>query len=238
MTGREDMTIDEIVRKVKRLKSVGRIRTSVKGPAGVGDTLEGLLGLPRTSFSLPDWGAFEVKSHRKGSGSRMTLISLKPTILHGKTSRDLIREYGIESKVQGRLNFYNTMSGRGENQRGWRIEPAEGSDLLKIAHKGVDVAVTKLSELCDKIEKKAKNLILVFAGSIKEKGTEFFEYKSANLYKGVRVGLIPDLLRTGEMVFEWRMHLRPNGSVRDHGPGYRIAPKNLHLLYSSSEVLF
>ncbi len=238
MTSIDEMTADELIRKVKGLRNLGRFRTSAKGPTGVGDTLEGLLGLPRTNISLPDWGSIEVKAHRKGSGSKISLISLKPIILGDGERSTIIKEYGQESSTSGRINLYITISAKCENKNGWKLNIDSKKGYILIQCRGKSIAETNLNELYEKLEQKAKNLIIVYAKSFKESNTEFFEYRAATLYKDLRAERIPRLLTMGTMVFEWRMHLKSNGTVRDHGPAYRISPKDMHRLYAHVEKMF
>ena len=45
-------------------------------------------------------------------------------------------------------------------------------------------------------------------------------------------------LNNGIIVWEFRAHIKPDGTVRDHGPGFRISKLHLSNLYSKQTIIF
>ncbi len=61
-------TIEELTRKLHNVRDMGWVRNRrPKNPGGAGNTLEDLLGVKENNFRAPDYGEYELKTHRKGS---------------------------------------------------------------------------------------------------------------------------------------------------------------------------
>jgi hypothetical protein len=227
------LDLDELIKKLKLLKELEEVRAASAGPKAVGDTLEQLVGLPRTNLMIPDWGIFELKASRIKSKSRMTLLSRVPKLVVSDLV-ELVQKHGYWSKKKMRHSLYQTFSARGPNRRKWVITIDELNDRLNFFHDKTLVAYENISELQQLIIQKAENLVTVYAESRKDKGVEYFKYVEAYLHTGLEVDKITDALRNHLLVYDWRFHLKEDGIIRDHGPGYRINPRKVNYLYSST----
>jgi hypothetical protein len=106
---RKVMTLGEFRERFAEIKDRGFIRSTRRGPTGVGHTLETLLGLEEDNIPMPDLGEVELKGHRAGSDSMVTLFTYDRKCWKVK-QLPAIRKYGTPDKnpeKNGRLGIHN-----------------------------------------------------------------------------------------------------------------------------------
>ena len=70
---------------------------------GVGNTLEDLLGIAENNLPLPNAAEWELKTHRKGSSSLLTLLHMEPSPRAMKiVSEVMLPKYGWQHKEAGK----------------------------------------------------------------------------------------------------------------------------------------
>ena len=94
-------TYDEFLQRLKEIKQMGYIKTHRAGPTGVGKTLEDLLGIRENNVPSPNAVMIELKSARKGSGRRVTLVTKAP--LPRGANSTLVQSFGYESSQGGKV---------------------------------------------------------------------------------------------------------------------------------------
>lgn len=102
------LRFDEIIDRLKDIKSLGYVKALRSGDTGIGYTLEHLLKIKENNIPLPDLGKIEIKAHRENSNSRITLFTYD-----GKdwkiSKRDLITQINYTDKF-GRLGLKCTVN--------------------------------------------------------------------------------------------------------------------------------
>src|SRR5690349_14288205 len=74
------ITKQDLTEKIRAIQAMGWIPTGRTGNAGgVGNTLEDLLGIKENNLPIPNAAEWELKSHRLGSASLMTLFHVEPS---------------------------------------------------------------------------------------------------------------------------------------------------------------
>ncbi|TXT55910.1 MAG: hypothetical protein BAJATHORv1_30293 [Candidatus Thorarchaeota archaeon] len=237
MTSVIEMTIQELERKLQAIKELGFVRSTRRGPTGIGHTFEGLMGYSENNIAIPDWGLVELKTTRKKSDNLITLFSKAPKRVEGITPKYLVEKHGYWDETKSRPALYTTISGTEPNNLGWILKINDNQNELEIIHNGTKVAFQSLNELESIIEKKISNLALVLADSIKKDRDEFFHYNEAWLLAEPDSKNLVKVIREGHLLFDWRMHIKPSGVTRDHGPGYRIKEASLPHLFSKRKRL-
>ena len=97
---------------------------------------------------------------------------------------------------------------------------------------GLLIGNWKMSHIIAKFLSKMGRLIIVFADSRKNKiGNEEFFYKSAYLLENPSDNNFVNAIKKKFAFVDIRMYLRIDGSVRNHGTGFRVYEKDLGLLY-------
>src|ERR1035437_296644 len=106
------MTLQELKKKLKYIKSLGFVKTHRKGDTGIGKTLEDLLGIKENNIPLHDIdGVAELKAYRRKAKSMLTLFTLEPLPKGGKRDRMLLDNFGYSKRDNGRIKeLHSTLS--------------------------------------------------------------------------------------------------------------------------------
>ncbi len=213
--------------KFAKIRSSGFVESRRRGPTGIGHTLEQLLGLSESNLALPDMGEVEIKAHRVGCPSMITLFTFNRKAWVVKPLY-AVRKYGTMDS-NGRLGLYFTMSTR-PNSSGlfltvtdedvW-VQHVSGEVIVKWSTKGI----------ADQFRKKIPALILVSAETEQRGGREYFRFFSAKLLTGTSPELVGDQIRIGNILVDLRLHDKGT-RARNHGTGFRAYQGNLDKVFT------
>lgn len=232
----------DIVKELKEIFKQGFIKSMRSNDTGIGYTLETLLKIKENNSGEPDliYNGIpaELKSQREKATSKVTLMTKTPNWQPLKP-KEIMERFGYED-VKGRRGLKITLTAKEYNAQGFKLEVDKNTDRLNIIQKDFGVvAYFDIKELMNCLSTKIyKNLILVLADCRKKKGKEEFRYKKAILLKDLSEKAFEKLFNDGSIVWEFRMHIKENGGVRDHGPGFRISRKDIDKLYAENKVIF
>ncbi len=199
---------------------MGWIKSLRKSDTGIGKTIETLLGIPETNQGEPDClyngMEVEIKAHRSNSNSMVTLFTLEAGT-RNLNDVELMRKYGYING-NGRQALKVTLRPDDFIPQGLklRIDMTKGTISI-IDRESCESWVWTTSD----IHLKLHNLCLVFAKSRKN-GTEQFQVESALLLTGLNDHCFFNLVEKGIIKIDLRMHIKPNGTSRNHGTGFRI----------------
>lgn len=202
------------------------------GDGAAGHTLEHLLGLRENNLSVPDWGEFELKTCQRESRTLITLASKSPRMIGDISRREFIAKHGYKDEM-GRIGLNCTVSSSSVNSRGWLLRVTPDDQRIDIEHMDEVVAYQDLPSLANTLAGKVRNLVLVLADFLHDESGARVSYLEAYLLTGISETSIASMIRQGHITFDWRMYLKPDGSVRDHGPVYRVAQSRLPQLYAT-----
>jgi hypothetical protein len=222
------MDLNEFSKKFCEIKKMGWIASKRKGPTGVGQTLESLLGLRENNISLPDLGKIELKAHRINSSSLITLFTFNRKAWKINPI-DAIRKYGTPDQ-KGRLGLYFTMSPT-PNSAGLFLTIEENA--ISVRHiSGELIAEWKTEAIAQRFLKKIPALIVVRAFSEMRGEQEWFKFERANILSGTTSEIIHNQIQEGNIILDLRLHDKGT-SARNHGTGFRAKESNLTLLFQS-----
>ena len=224
--------------ELSRIKSMGYIPTMRVGDTGVGYTLETLLGLRETNKrgkqdfcykNIPT----ELKSPRRSTSSMMTLFTREPDKTR-YNDRYMIKKYGYIDK-KGRNALKITLTTRNFVPQGLKLRIDKINDKLIV----VDIYGNELWYwIIQKLKPKIGSLVIVFADTRGRGENESFHYNEAFHLHGLNNSKLFDLFDLGIFVVDFRMHLKPNGSVRNRGTAFRMRGlKNLFDCYQNVDQL-
>lgn len=227
------MTLDEFKRAFADLKKQGWIPSKRRGPTGIGQTLEQALGLKENNIAVPDLKNVELKAHRIGSTSLITLFTFNRKVWKMKPL-EAIRKYGTPDQ-DGRMGLYFTMS-RLPNEQGLylHIEP----ETISVRHKPSEelIAEWQLETLVERFMQKIPALILVGAQSKMDEEIESFKYKHAYLLTDTSPKIIRKQIWEGNVLVDLRLHDKIT-SARNHGTGFRTREDKLLALFKTVKEL-
>jgi hypothetical protein len=228
----DKITLKEFKRRFQKLRESGFVKSLRKGPTGIGYTLETQLQLKENNLVMPDVGFAELKAHRVGSGSLVTLFTFNRKVWK-VDCLEAIRKYGSADK-NGRLGLYYTM-GPIPNSAGLFVKFERHSvDLRHID--GTMVASWPLAELATQFAQKIPALLFVTAEVELRDGIEYFHFARCQFLTGVSETSLAQQFAAGHILLDLRLHDKGT-AARNHGTGFRAFEKNFPQLFTKSEDL-
>lgn len=126
------------------------------------------------------------------------------------------------------------------------IRPNNQGLFLKVEHSDIRlyqldktlIAEWHSEHLVFAFKKKMPALVMVYADTrVGSSGKEEFWFNEAYLLTNPNTSNLLELINTGTIIVDIRMHLKENGAVRNHGTGFRIEQKFVKLCFGKREKL-
>ncbi|WP_233879895.1 MvaI/BcnI family restriction endonuclease [Virgibacillus halodenitrificans] len=231
------MDINNFLKKMEDIKALGWIKTHRGADTGVGKTLEDLLEIPENNIDLPDLGKTgELKAVRSGSSSLLTLFTLEP--IRDMSWEEMLKSYGyIDSK--GRHALKSTLSARNYNSQNLIAEVSENRiDIIKQLSDGNKVLLGYYdkNQLSQKfLEKISETLIYVPAKHRGRGADEYFYYDEVYLCRNFSGDRFLEVVESGDLYIDFRVHLKENGVGRSRGTALRIRKSKIDDFYETKE---
>lgn len=228
------MDIAQLRERLSKIKQRGYVVSLRRGNTGIGYTLETLLELGENNLRTPDLGDIELKSQRNGVSNRVTMFTFNRGVWKIR-QRELIERYGYVD-TNGRPSLYCTVDSKPNNQ-GLYLKVEE--DTVRLYH----VDNTRIAEwlgevVIDRFSSKMPALVVVCADTrVNSDNKEEFWFNEAHLLTNPGQNHFLDLIKQDIVIVDVRMHLRENGSVRNHGTGFRIDERFLNLCFGNREKI-
>lgn len=232
------MDLKTLKKKLRQIKKMGFIKTHRRGDTGIGKTLEDLLGIKENNIPLPDIGEVaELKSYRKNAKSMMTLFTLEPLPKGGDRDRLLLDNFGYSKRDNQRpKELHSTLSCKRYNNQNLRLSVEK--DKIRVKGKGKRLNIFwDMESLRNKFNEKLPALVYVLADTKIVDGVEYFHFNEAYLLEDFDFELFKKRVKADDIVVDFRMYYRPNGSVRNHGTGFRVKINKLDDCFSKKTRL-
>lgn len=232
MTKHRQLTVEIFKKKFALVREKGWIASKRKGPTGVGQTLEYYLGMKENNIALPDLGTVELKSHRIGSSSMITLFTFNRKAWK-MNPLQAIKKYGTRDS-NGRLGMYFTMA-QTPNSMGLFLHIDKS--YIDVRHiSGEIIAEWQLDVLAERFAKKIPGLVLVSVFNEMRGELEWFKYDRAQLLTGTSPDIIRSQIIAGNIRVDLRLHDKGK-SARNHGTGFRAMEDKLTFLFENISEL-
>ena len=101
------------------------------GDGNAGNLLEDLLGVPENALPVADYGIYEIKTHKRGSGAKIKIFSLQP-YPRPFSKAPFLEVVGWSDRNHENRRRFSYTKGVSGNSRGFRIQ-REGN-LLSFIH--------------------------------------------------------------------------------------------------------
>jgi hypothetical protein len=218
-----------------RISSLGWLPTQRSGSTGIGYTLESLLYIPENNSPVGDFLGMELKAHRSNQSSaagskRMNLFLKEPTWTDGLSHRERIPMYGYVDD-NGRVALYSTVTST-ENSHGLQLAVNATAQRVEMLYRGQPVAFWTFDVLQSRLSEKLTETAFVGAKSRGKGQAEEFHYESVLFCQQPSVESLVELIESRESMVEMRMHIREDGSARNHGTAFRVHQDQLPRLYT------
>ena len=228
------MTLAELKKKLKIIKASGFVKTHRIGDTGVGKTLEDLLNIKENNIPLPDIGGVaELKAYRKNATSMLTLFTMEPRPSGGDRDRILLDNFGYSKRNNKRpKELHVTLSCKQYNNQGLRLKVEK--DKVRVIGKNKRLNIYwDLKDLQKKFESKLPALIYALADCKKIKEVEHFHFNRVYFLEGFDFEHFKTMVKKDAIVVDFRMFYRPDGSVRNHGTGFRVKINQLYKCFDT-----
>ena len=235
----------DLLGKLRGVAAMGFIPSLRPGPTGVGMTLETMLGIAANSSKSPDFRGIEIKASRvsasTGAQQRVTLFSKVPDWANSAipSAVALLGARGYDR--DGRRQLYCSMNDK-PNTLGLYL--SVGGGCLHALHGGPPspskVVQWGMDGLRDALAQKHHQTFWVKANARRTPGgVEEFRYVSATHTRAPLVSNLDSLLDMGRVEVDFLLHLMERGAgqkprARDHGYLFKMAPRDLPLLFPPS----
>lgn len=230
------MNFKDIQKKLQALKDKGFVETRRRGPTGIGHTLEQELQLTENNLAIPDLGGrVELKANRKNSGSLVTLFTFNRSVWL-LPQKEIIESFGYIDE-NGRQALYSTVFHQRMNPQNLQIQIDRKAHKVNLCRDDLVLGSWSVYTIIGKFITKLERLMIIFAEcQINElSGKEEFHFNEAYFLEEPDPDKFLDAFEKGIIAIDLRMHLKPTGTVRNHGTGFRIDERNLPELYKKIE---
>jgi len=233
-----NMNLSTLKKELRRIKKLGFVPTHRTGDTGIGKTLEDLLNIKENNIPLHDIaGVAELKAYRKNAKSMLTLFTLEPLPKGGDRDRMLLDNFGYSKRNNGRSKeLHSTLSCKRYNNQSLKLSVS--GDKIRVQGKGKRLNIYwDMESVQKKFGNKLPALVYVLAESKEIKGKEHFHFSEAYLLSGFDFEVFKKMVKKDQIVVDFRMYYKPNGSVRNHGTGFRVKINKLYNCFRNKDRL-
>ncbi len=230
---------NELIKRLEEIKKMGYVKTHRPGPTGIGKTLEDLLEIKENNVPGPDATMLELKSARKGSRKRITLITKAP--LPRAANSLLLKKFGYPVQPYGRKALHVTL----KKPLLWTTIKGECAlkvninDRIELVSVDGEILGFWTKEVLEEaFKKKFPHLVFVKADCRGKGVNEEFWFNEAWLLSGFNFERIKELIQKGIILIDIRIGQYPNGRPHDHGTGFRIFEDKLDMCFKKRKNLF
>lgn len=232
--------LQEFLVQFDKVSARGFVKTLRPGDTGVGYTLETLLEIPENNSPRGDFQGMEIKAYRDSETEfddqeKMNLFLKEPEWLDGLTAAERIQQYGYKDP-NGRQAWYLSVTSRKNEAHLQLVVTAQG-DVLELHCNNVAIAHWSLKVLEQRLQEKHAHSVFIGAESREKGADEEFWYKTVTWYQEPSAKRLLELAASGDIIVELRMHLRPDGSARNHGTAFRIRKHKLQTLFREQKTV-
>ena len=235
---------EELLSKLRRISTLGFVKTIRSGDTGIGMTLENKLGIVANTDRGPDYKGIEIKSKRLGKSrvpkNRVTLFSQVPDwkLSPIGSAWNLLSQYGYRGKGD-KLRLSHQMDTVKPNsiglmlqldaQKGWLKQNHRAGDGSSLSH----LTTWELSKLRKRLSEKHRETFWVSALNRGKGVEESFHYIEVQHTKSPAISNFDLLLEAGLISLDYTMSARDESkkTVRDHGYLFRIHPQDIPALF-------
>lgn len=223
------MNLAKLKKELALIENLGFIKTHRVGDTGIGKTLEDLLNIKENNIPLHDIdGVAELKAYRRSAKSMLTLFTLEPLPKGGDRDRVLLDNFGYSKRDNGRSKeLHSTLSCKRYNNQSLKLSIT--GDKIRVQGRGKRLNIYwDIESVEKKFDDKLPALVYVLVETKKIKREEYFHFNEAYLLSDFDFELFKKMIKKDQIVVDFRMYYKPNGSVRNHGTGFRVKINKLY----------
>jgi MvaI/BcnI restriction endonuclease family len=220
-----DIVLRELLSEFDAVHSQGWIDSLREGDTGIGYTFESMLGIKENNDRRADFKGIEIKCKSVKEGTtiasgKINLFQQGPVWRQKEPAKERIRKIGRKGD-DGYFNCYSQLTTKSNNLGLFLgVLESEGKiDLLKhaesLGHWTFDMLSRRLAE-------KHARAVLVKASTRVAASKKQFRYDELVYCEKPSIERFVHLVGNCDIVFEFLMSEKPDGSVRNHGYPWRL----------------
>ncbi len=243
---------DLIIERFREIERLGFVASNRSHNTGIGKTFEDYIGVVENNIDEPDLYGFEIKSHRELATSYVTLFTKAP-VFPLRANAYLKDNYGEPypnnvALKKLHVSMFASKYTLAYDKFNFRLINDRKHSVVRIGifnHKNnqlIDSCVGYTYDCLEEIlKKKLKNLFYVSAETKTIGTTEHFYFNRAEIFTNPTLKRFLKLIDEGVIMYDIRIGSygsgRNYGKAHDHGSGFRILEKNMHLLFETHESI-
>ncbi len=243
---------DLIIARFRDVEKLGFVPSNRSHNTGIGKTFEDYIGVVENNIDEPDLFGFEVKSHRELATSYVTLFTKAPSFPK-RANAYLKDRYGMPYPDNAELkklhiSMFASKYSLAYEKYNFRLINDRDNAVIRIGvfdpadNRLIDQSVGYTYESLDKIlKRKLKNLFYVNAETTLIDMKEYFHFNRAEIFTDPTLQRFLKLIDDGVIMYDIRIGSyrsgRNYGKAHDHGSGFRILERNIHLLFEKHESI-
>ena len=237
LASRLDDRADELLMRLRQIAQRGPLRAIGHGDTTIGMTIEAALGIAPNSRRTPDYRGIEVKASRNSRANRTTLFGQVPdwSLSGCKSSEEILDLHGY---VRGGIErLYCTVNATLWNSQGLKFLVKEKQDqVMETSQVRENVAVWSIGKLRDRLNEKHRATFWVSASSSRHDGVEYFTINAVRYTRNPYAENIGPLIASSIITMDHAIKRKPDGSVTEKGPLFKIRQAHLELLFPPSQT--
>ena len=220
-----DTALTELLGKFDEVKDRGWIDSLRTGDTGIGYTFETLLGIKENNDQKADFKGIEIKckSMKEGSAgnsSKINLFQAGPAWNVKATAKELIRILGRQGD-DGLFACYSQVTAT-PNNLGLLLDVLSGQSKIDL-RKNVDaLGYWSFAQLKTRLAEKHSRTVFIKARNRNTKSKTQYLYEELVYCDKPSIERFVELVEKRNIVFEFTMSEKPNGTVRNHGYPWRL----------------
>jgi hypothetical protein len=224
-----DEPLTDFVQEFDRVRAMGWIESLRTGDTGIGYTFETLIGIEENNNQDADYKGIEVKCKQKKEGQsssgKINLFQKGPTWRDNRSAKERIKHIGYLTDEM-RYSCHSQLTTLPNNlDLSLLIRDSERRiDLRKSAEILGDWTYNGLEK---SLLKKHARTVFVKADVRKTTKTTYFRYDELVYCERPTIQNFVALIESRQLVFEFMLSQKENGSVRNHGYPWRLNREDL-----------
>lgn len=218
-----DEPLEDLLQRFDAVNKMGFVKTLRSGPTGIGFTFESLLDIKENNRKEADYRGIEIKCKAIRDGSlsgKLNLFQQGPVWMTNLSAKDRIKLIGYVDD-SGLYACHSQITSK-VNERGLMLEVQEENSKINL-YKNIGVIGYWPSALLEKrLLQKHSRAVFIKAQVKEDKGDVFYKYDELVYCDRPNIQRFMNLVSRGNIVFEFLMSEKPNGTIRNHGYPWRL----------------
>ena len=220
-----DTALAELLGKFDEVKNRGWIDSLREGDTGIGYTFETLLGIKENNDQKADFKGIEIKCKgmkdgNAGNSSKINLFQAGPNWTVKATAKELIRILGKQGD-DGLYTCYSQVTAT-PNNLDLLLDVMSAQSKIDLRKNTDALGYWSFRQLESRLAEKHSRTVFVKARNRSTKNKTQYSYEELVYCDKPSIERFVELVEKRNIVFEFTMSEKPNGTVRNHGYPWRL----------------